>query len=96
MSKNFLDGYSCSITFQGRELEMRRNEMSFRLADMMNSEMTGEEMSAVVDQHHLKLQEMEDELGQRNEMEKEQLIAQLAEKHQSKLNALQWKHEQLV
>ena len=71
-------------------------ELGFQLADMLSGDMSPEEMKAIIDRHNLKLQEVEEEFDDVNTNEQKQLLKELSEKHQTKLNALIWKHEQLV
>lgn len=70
--------------------------MSFQLADMLSGDMSPVEMQAIVDRHEAKLEAIERELDDREEKERDQLMNELSEKHQVKLNQLVWKHEQMV
>jgi hypothetical protein len=73
---------------------MRR--MAGKLADQMTGELTAPEMQAIMEKHNGQLAELEDKLLQEKERQKQELLNRLGENRQKKLDALRWRHEQMV
>ena len=71
-------------------------DMAAKLADTLAGCMNASEMQAVIDQHNQDLLEAEENFMRSKDNEKIELMDELREKREKKLNALRWQHEQLV
>lgn len=88
-----------NFSFSNQQEAHRRDimrEMAGKLADQMSGELTAPEMQAVLEKHNGQLAQLEDKMLEEKEKQRRSLLEKLAQNRQKKLDALRWKHEQMV
>ena len=85
-----------SLFSQETQRKDAMKQLAGQLADQMSGELTAPEMEAILEKHTGQLAQLEDKLLEEKEKQKRSLLEKLQQNRQKKLDALRWKHEQLV
>lgn len=78
------------------ERQDKMKKLAGKLAEQLSGCVSPLEIQAIMDQHNIELERAENELSRSKEQEQEDLMQQLKDKREQKLNALRWKHEQMA
>lgn len=71
-------------------------QMAMKLAEQLSGDLTPTEVQAIMERHNGELAEMEEKLMKQKDLQEQKLLQKLGENRQKRLDALRWKHEQLV
>ena len=71
-------------------------DMAGKLAEQLTGVIDPQEMNAIIDAHNQQLSQMEDNFLQDKERQQRELQEKLKGRREKKMEALKWKHEQLV